>query len=94
MVSMKCLRCGFCCYAWEVRELNKPEKTFCKYLKYEKHGEKIVATCTIYHKKPKECRIFNIASEKICPIGKVMIEKGIIKELYKKWLKIKKKNRS
>jgi len=56
----KCLRCGECCFAFDVPELQKPSHEWCRHFSRDAD----VGICNIYNNRPKSCRVF------ILPAGK------------------------
>lgn len=47
--DIKCLRCGTCCTAFDIKEINKEAGERCKHLSPDNK-------CTIYEKRPWGCR--------------------------------------
>jgi hypothetical protein len=73
---MKCLHCGHCC-----KNLSPFGEGICKYLK--EYPNKIFL-CSIYDRRPKECRK-HIYPMSICPIGLDILQ---IQEPYKAAIRI------
>lgn len=68
----KCLRCGQCCIAYDVPEINKRGFTACQHLSFK--GD--IAFCNIYETRPESCRIFIIAGKDgECAIGRIQRQK-------------------
>jgi hypothetical protein len=67
-----CLRCSFCCYAYQITlpdGSNKPENSFCPYSNI-KNGQGI---CKIYDTRPWSCQIFVMPGpDKTCALGTAM----------------------
>lgn len=72
-MQTKCLRCGQCCIAYDVPEINKRGFTACPHLVF---GDGGIASCNIYETRPESCKIFTIAGKDgECVIGKIQMQK-------------------
>lgn len=49
MSNIKCLTCGTCCTAYDIKEIDKKAGERCKYLSDDN-------LCTIYEKRPWGCK--------------------------------------
>lgn len=68
-IGSRCLRCGECCYAFEVPEINKPGMSQCKHFSRDENG---LGVCHIYSKRPFSCRIFILPdADGVCALGKI-----------------------
>ena len=72
MKKPKCLRCGECCFAFEVPEIQKPSFQKCPYYKITR-GK---GTCSIYRNRPYSCRIFVLPDVNgNCALGAIIKER-------------------
>lgn len=66
----KCVRCGECCFAFEVPEISKPDRTWCRHFE---RGSGSIGVCKIYDSRPQSCRIFILAGvDGECILGKAI----------------------
>jgi len=78
--KVKCLRCGECCYAFEVPEIKKHNHQRCPYFSRDIEGRGI---CDIYNNRPYSCRIFILPADESgnCALGNVLTEKNKIRRI-------------